>query len=237
MNKKSNALRQRTELEQALQLQPADRPLQLAQDKGVAVILLNICDTFDCDAGIDNFPELCGQGKDFGQKIVAAFLARNDADDLFADNTELTTESEWQTRLDLSPSGPNASNRIVSIKNIYTGIKPAADKETVEAPDGGTELVNMTKKLTGELQRLNEDVIDWINDARCRNPWRLWYLTNTGWLFGSPTGFSEVSILWDDIQHAGIGQGRAKVMFEMSWRGLDSPSPVYAPFLRTIQPS
>ena len=159
----------------------------------LAGVRLGVCETIDCDEGVpDVVIPNCGD-IDFGQKIVKIFIARDDADNLFADTTELATEAEWDSRLAISATGATAKDRIVAIGNLHQGLKPPTEDETEEGPYGGLELVTRTHTATFEIKRWNTALITAVNLVRCRDSYRLWYLTNTGFLFGDITGFEDTS--------------------------------------------
>lgn len=196
-------------------------------------VLGSICDTLDCDGGICDIdiPE-CGD-IDFGQKIVKVFIALPEADD-FNDVTDLTTEGSWQAKLALPCTGATAVNRIVEVGLVHTGLKPPTEDETEEGAYGGDELVSRKHLITFEIKRWNLELFASINEARCRETIKLWYLTNTNYLFGGITGVENVSVNWGSLQFNGIGNGKSKSDNTMSWFAKDDSIPVSTPFLANL---
>jgi len=193
-----------------------------------------VCDSFDCTTGIGNvvIPN-CGD-VDFGQKIVKVFVARPDAAN-FADLTALATLSVWTTKTGYSPSDPtNGVNRIVVIGDVHNGLKPATENETEEAPYGGDELVSRKHTASFDIKRWNTALITSINQLRCRDEYKVWVLTNTGWLFGGVTGFEGASIELGGLEFNGFGNGKGKSGNKITWRAKDDSVPVYLPTLKTI---
>lgn len=190
-----------------------------------------VCDSFNCDSDIGNavIPN-CGP-VDFGQKIVKIFISRTDADS-FTDTTALATESTWRNRL--SASGSTSANYIVAIGDLHNGLKPAAEVETQEAPYGGDELVSRKHSATFEIRRWNAALVTSINNLRCRDQYKVWFLTNTGYLFGGITGFENTSINWGGLEMNGIGNGTSKSSNTMTYFAKDDSVPVSAPFLKTL---
>ena len=194
-----------------------------------------VCDSFDCDSGLNNvvIPN-CGD-IDFGQKLVKIFVARPDAED-FADTTDLANQTTWETRVGYSPSDPtNGINRIVVVGDIHEGLKPAAEAETEEAPYGGDELVSRKHTVTFAIKRWNTALITSINELRCRDQYKVWLLTNTGWLFGGITGYENSSLNLGGLEFNGIGNGKSKSTNTISWYEIDDSVPVQALFLKTLQ--
>lgn len=191
----------------------------------------SVCDTFNCDTGINrvNIPN-CGD-VDFGQKIVKIFIARMDAAD-FTDVTDLATEATWTTKLAINPTAVTYANRIVAIGDLHNGLKPAVDAEMEEAPYGGDELVSRKHKVTFDIKRWNAALVDSINNLRCRDQYKMWMLTNTGWLFGGVTGYENTSINWGGLEFNGIGNGKSKSSNAMSWYAKDDSKPVQTTFLK-----
>lgn len=192
--------------------------------------VFTVCDTLDCDGGICNVVIPQCVGDDFGQEIVKIFVAKNEAAD-FASLVDLATIGTWQTKLGYDCTGANKNDRIVVIGNLYDGVKPPSENETQPAPYGVTELVQSTHTITFAIKRWDADLIDAINDIRCRNSVKFWYLTDTGWLFGGTTGYENSSIVWGHIEHNGPGGGKVKSSNTITWKGIDQSVPVYIPTL------
>jgi len=192
---------------------------------------MGVCDSFNCDSAIGTvtIPN-CGD-VDFGQKIVKIFVGKTDAAD-FADTTALATQSVWQTRL--SSTGSTAANFLVAVGDLHNGLKPAAETETQEAPYGGDELVARKHSVTFEIRRWNTTLVTSINNLRCRDQYKVWFLTNTGYLFGGITGFENTSINWGGLEFNGIGNGTGKSTNTMTYFAKDDSVPVSASFLKTL---
>ena len=196
--------------------------------------VFTVCDDSDCNDGIcDVIIPQCS-GLNYGQKIVKIFIAKNEAAD-FDDVAALATESEWDDRLDISCTGASKNDRIVAIGDLYDGLKPAEATETEEGPYGQTELVNIIDTITFDIKRWDDNLIDSINMLRCLASVKFWYLTETGYLFGGITGFTNASIVWGHLQHNGTGQGKTKSSNTITWKAIDQSVPVLATFLKTKQ--
>ena len=194
---------------------------------------MGVCDSFDCNGGLPNvvIPN-CGD-VDFGQSIVKIFVAKMEATG-FLDETTLATQSAWATRLAYPTSGATNTDRIVAIGDLHNGLKPAAENETEQAPYGGDELITRKHTVTFEIKRWNKALVDSVNQLRCFDDYRVWFLTNTGYLFGGVSGYENVSISWGGIEFAGIGNGKSKSSNTMSWLAKDDTEPVSATFLKNL---
>lgn len=195
---------------------------------------MGVCDTFNCATGIPNVvvPN-CGD-TNFGQAIVKIFLQRTDGNG-FDDETDVVTEGTWNTKLAISPTGSTYYNRIVAIGDLHTGVKPATENETQQAPFGGDELVSRKHTVTFEIKRWNRALIDSINQLRCFSSYRAWLLTDKGYLLGGHEGYDNVSIQWGSQEFLGIGNGKTKSSNIMSWTSLDDSEPLLTTFLLTKQ--
>lgn len=202
----------------------------LLDNKNIHPLILSVCDTLDCDSGICDVVIPACIGEDYGKRIVRVFIAKDEAAD-FASTTDLATEATWDTKLGYNCTGANLDNRIVSIGYVYDGVKPAEALETEPGPFGNDELVNIKDTVTFSIKKWDTTLIDSINDLRCRPTVKMWYVTDTGWVFGGVTGFENTSIVWGHIQHPGNGGGRVKSDNTMSWNQIDQSTPVYLPEL------
>lgn len=203
--------------------------------KGISrefALVLSVCDDLDCDSGISNVVIPC-KGKDFGKRIVKFFFARDDAAD-FASEASLNTQADWATRLALPVTGVGSTDRIVAVGDVHDGVKPAEANTTEPAPYGGDELIESKQTVTFAIKRWDEDLIDSINSIRCFVGMKMWYLTDTGYLFGGVTGHENTSTVWGTIQHPGNGGGRVKSDNTITWISADQSVPVYNPWLATM---
>jgi hypothetical protein len=194
---------------------------------------MGVCDTFNCTNGLPNavIPN-CGD-VDYGQAFVKFFIAKDTAAS-FSDETDLVNSTTWQTKLGYSASGANAVNRIVAIGDVHNGLKPAAEAETEIAPYGGDELITRKHTVTFEIKRWNKDLVDSVNQLRCVSKYKVWALTNKGYLFGGTTGWEDSSISWGGIEFAGIGAGKSKSTNTITFNAIDDSEPVLATFLKTL---
>lgn len=202
----------------------------LLSSKNIHPLILSVCDTIDCDSGICDVVIPACVGEDYGKRIVRIFIAKDEAAD-FASAADLATEATWDTKLGYDCTGANLDNRIVSIGYIHDGVKPAEAIETEPGPFGNDELTNIKDTVTFSIKKWDTTLIDSINDLRCRPTVKMWYVTDTGWVFGGVTGFENTSIVWGHIQHTGNGGGRVKSDNTMSWNQIDQSVPVYVPGL------
>jgi hypothetical protein len=196
--------------------------------------IFTVCDDADCTDGICDVVIPQCAGLDYGQKIVKIFIAKPEAAD-FASVAAMAIEANWDTALGYDCTGASKDDRLVAIGDLYDGLKPASEVETEEGPYGQTELVNATHTVTFDIKRWDNALIDSINLLRCRSSLKLWYLTDTGYVFGGVTGFTEVGAIWGHIQHNGTGQGKVKSSNTLSWKDIDQSVPVLATFLKTKQ--
>lgn len=194
---------------------------------------MGVCDTYNCSEGLPNasIPN-CGD-VDYGQAFVKFFFAKDTAAN-FVDETSLTSSSAWQTRLAYTTSGANYNDRIVAFGDVHNGLKPAAEPETQLAPYGGDELITRKHTITFEVKRWNRNLIDSINAMRCTSGYKVWALTNKGYLYGGTTGFENCSIQWGGQEFAGIGNGKTKSTNTITWNSIDDSEPVEATFLKTL---
>jgi hypothetical protein len=196
--------------------------------------IFTICDTLDCDDGICNVVIPKCKGDDYGQEIVKIIVAKNEAAD-FASLAAMAVEANWDTKLAFSCTGASKNDRLVIIGDVYDGVKPTSDTETEPAPYGVTELVNKTHTITFALKRWETSLIDEINLLQCRNTLKFWYLTDTGWVFGGVTGFTNAAIVWGDMEHNGPGGGRPKTSNTITYKKVELTTPVFTPFLKAKQ--
>lgn len=213
-------------------LKAAQRPRKNQFPSKELAIIANVCDTFDCDNGICNVEIPC-KGIDFGKRIVKIFIERPDSAD-FTTPTSLQTQADWAARLAIDCTGANASQRIVAIGDVHDGIKPKSEVQTEPGPYGGDEETERKQSVTFNIKRWDLALFDSVNYLRCRDMFKMRYLTDTGYLFGGPGGFKNVSIMWGDLEHPGNGGGRVLSQNVMTWLQSDQSKPVYAPFLATM---
>ena len=194
---------------------------------------MGVCDTFGCTSGIPNavIPN-CGD-VDFGQAFVKLFFAKPEAAN-FTGESGLALQSEWATRLAYTSSGATATDRIVVMGDIHSGFKPASENETEQAPYGGDELINRKHTITFDIKRYDKQLVDSINQLRCFSKYKVWALSNTGYIFGGISGFEDCSIQWGGLEFAGIGNGKSKSSSIVTWNSKDDSEPVLAAFLKTL---
>lgn len=193
---------------------------------------MGVCDSFNCSSGVPTVAiPACGD-VDYGQAIVKIFIARLDSTG-FNDETDFSSETTWNTKLGYSATGSSYVERIVAIGDLYNGLKPATEDETEPAPYGGDELISRKHTVTFEIKRFNRQLFDSINQLRCRNQYKMWFLTNKGYCFGDWEGYNNVSINWGSMELSGIGNGKSKSSNTMTWTAIDDSEPIYLPFLAT----
>jgi len=195
------------------------------------LIVAAVCDAVLCSDGICNVVIPC-KGTNFGKKIVKFFVARVDAAD-FASEASLITEADWTTRMAISCTGVTKVDRIVAVGDVHDGTKPPEETTTEEAPYGGDERTSTKQTVTFSIKRWDAALVTSINTLRCFEGLKMWYLTETGWLFGGVGGFDQVSSVWGMIQHPGTIGTRLKSDNTMSWIQEDQSVPVFTPFLAT----
>lgn len=189
---------------------------------------MSICDTIDCTQGLPN-AVIPNCPTNFGTKIVAWILGDINAD-AFASESAMEVEANWTTRFNEPQSGDPAV-RLVILNPLHIGLKEAGDQETQEAPYGGMELVGTTQRFTAAIRYHNNDLIDAVNELRCRKSFTMWALTDMGYVLGGVTGYKRTSIQWGNMQIVGIGNGTNRNDLVAETRQVDDSTFAYTPFL------
>jgi len=166
-----------------------------------------VCST-QCTTWIDahEFPTTCN-AVDFGfPKMI--ILAAPDTTIVVASDNLVPTAAEFTT----------AGSDVFIINDIANGVKMPSEKQEIsgaDTPDNLPEVISEIAGISGNIVRFNLDVLNDLEKLNCYKRLKMWYVTNKGWCFGGPTGFTINNYIPDWI-HDGFG-GRSKIPFEFKW--------------------
>ncbi len=197
------------------------------------------CD--ECTTAINGVStDRCDQ-VNYGNQVVKLFLQKMEGEQF--DGTvgnDVEVAADWATKI-----AAVTDDHVAIIPNITATI-PEQDptiEEGQDVPYGGIEAIESTFLLEGVIRYLNETVFTEVEKLTyCTSPFRLWFLTNTDWLFGADVqvnaalgeGFDSCSFMAKTPGIDGIGT-KMKIKFSIKRVTPCMPKPVAnLPFLKSI---
>lgn len=94
--------------------------------------------------------------------------------------------------------GATGVNKLIVIEQITNGQRTEAEREEesgADTADGLTDTFGINMTVTGRVKLLNEEIRKDAAVLNCQRRLNMWFVTNTGWIFGGKTGYKIANFI------------------------------------------
>lgn len=184
--------------------------------------------TCSCDDNVVSVPNTKCVATDYGNQIVAIFYQKMEGEAFDGTSgNDITVEADWDTKL-----VADGVDRIGLIPYL-TGAERPSQTGNVESdndvPYGGEELIDVPQSITFDTKYLSAGYFAQIEKLKCSNAYRIWFLDNKNYVWGSTTtgnGVENAYFRKATVAQMGIGTRTKAEGHQFMWNDQCEPLPI-----------